>query len=87
MGAASGGSVAAAQVFGLPDGSGLQVTVFEILSAEGKLLNKVGVAPDEVIQPDGGGVAGGTDPVLARAVEILHDQIAGGGGASVPGNS
>ena len=42
LGTNTAGSVAAAQVFGLPDGSGLQVTVFEILSADGKPLNKVG---------------------------------------------
>jgi carboxyl-terminal processing protease len=84
LGSNTAGSVAAAQVFGLPDGSGLQVTVFEILSSDGKPLNKVGVVPDEVIQQDPAVPAAGADPVLARAVEILHDQIAGGGSASVP---
>ena len=68
----------------LHDGSGLQVTVFEILSADGRPLNKVGVIPDEVIQSDVADTASGTDPVLTRAVEILHDQIAGGGSASAP---
>ena len=74
LGSNTSGSVAAAQVFGLPDGSGLQVTVFEILSADGKPLNKVGVVPDEVIEPDPADTAGGADPVLSRAIEILHDQ-------------
>jgi carboxyl-terminal processing protease len=77
VGSDTAGSVAAAQVFGLPDGSGLQVTVFDILSADGKPLNKVGVVPDEVVQPTGSDPTSGSDPVLARAVEILHDQIAG----------
>src|SRR5207302_10911431 len=77
LGTNTAGSVAAAQVFGLPDGAGLQVTVFEILSADGKPLNKVGVVPDEVVQPDTTDAASGNDPALARAVEILHDQIAG----------
>jgi carboxyl-terminal processing protease len=81
LGTNTAGSVAAAQVFGLPDGAGLQVTVFEILSSDGKPLNRVGVAPDEVIQTDPNAVAGGGDPVLARAVEILHDQIAANTGA------
>jgi len=72
LGTNTSGSVAAAQVFGLPDGSGLQVTVFEILSAGGKPLNKVGVAPDEVIEPDP--AVQGDDPVISRAIEILHDQ-------------
>jgi carboxyl-terminal processing protease len=82
LGTNTSGSVAAAQVFGLPDGTGLQVTVFEILSSEGKPLNKVGVVPDEVIQPDPAAVAQGADPVIARAIEILHDQGARGAGAT-----
>ena len=81
LGTNTSGSVAAAQVFGLPDGAGLQVTVFEILSAEGKPLNKVGVVPDEVIEPDPAAVARGDDPVLSRAIEILHDQGGRGPGA------
>jgi carboxyl-terminal processing protease len=83
LGTGTAGSVAAAQVFGLPDGSALQVTVFEILSADGKPLNKVGVVPDEVIQPDNADPSSGNDPVLARAVEILHDQTAGGSSSRV----
>ena len=81
LGSNTSGSVAAAQVFGLPDGSGLQVTVFEILSSDGKPLNKVGVVPDEVIPTDPGAVAAGADPVLNRAVAILQDQIAASSGA------
>jgi carboxyl-terminal processing protease len=81
LGTNTAGSVAAAQVFGLPDGSGLQITVFEILSADGKPLNKVGVAPDEVITTDPDGQTDGSDPVLARAVELLHNQIASNSGA------
>ena len=87
LGSNTAGSVAAAQVFGLPDGTGLQVTVFEIRSADGKPLNKVGVVPDEVIDPDPAAVANGDDPVLGRAVEILHDQLAArglGSGVSNP---
>jgi carboxyl-terminal processing protease len=79
LGTTTAGSVAAAQVFGLSDGSGLQVTVFEILSADGTPLNTVGVTPDEVIPADPVSVARGDDPVLARAVQILHDQIGSGG--------
>jgi len=82
LGSNTAGSVAAAQVFGLPDGAGLQVTVFEILSADGKPLNKVGVIPDEVIEPDPVATANGEDPVIGRAVEILHDQLAARGPGS-----
>jgi carboxyl-terminal processing protease len=88
LGSNTAGSVAAAQVFGLPDGSGLQVTVFEILSADGKPLNKVGVVPDEVIQPSTPDGVDGGDPVLARAVQLLHDQLGdSSAGASLPQSS
>jgi carboxyl-terminal processing protease len=87
LGSNTAGSVAAAQVFGLPDGSGLQVTVFEILSADGRPLNKVGVVPDEVIQPASPDAADEGDPVLARAVQLLHDQMSDSTGASLPQSS
>jgi carboxyl-terminal processing protease len=74
LGTNTAGSVAAAQVFALPDGAGLQVTVYEILSADGKPLNRVGVVPDEVIETDPSDAVMGTDRVLSRAIEILHDQ-------------
>jgi carboxyl-terminal processing protease len=81
LGSTTAGSVAAAQVFALPDGTGLQVTVFEIVSADGAPLNKVGVTPDEVVGADVGAPLSDQDPVLDRAVEILHNQIAGNTGA------
>lgn len=73
IGTTTAGSVAAAQVFGLPDGAGLQVTVYEIRSPDGAQLNRVGVVPDEVIEADPAVVAQGDDPVLSRAIEILKD--------------
>jgi carboxyl-terminal processing protease len=73
IGTTTAGSVAAAQVFALPDGTGLQVTVYEIRSPDGKQLNRVGVEPDEVIEPDPSLIVTGNDPVLSRAIEILHD--------------
>ena len=75
VGSTTAGSVAAAQVFGLPDGTGLQVTVYEIRSSDGKQLNRVGVVPDEVIESDPTVVASGDDPVLSRAIEILKDDL------------
>jgi carboxyl-terminal processing protease len=82
LGTTTAGSVAAAQVFALGDGSGLQITVFEILSSDGKKLNQVGVMPDEVVEPDAVALASGEDPVLSRAVEILR----GSAGSAQVGN-
>jgi carboxyl-terminal processing protease len=76
VGTTTAGSVAAAQIFGLPDGAGLQVTVYEIRAADGKELNRVGVAPDDVVDAETDQLAGGSDPVLSRAVDILRN---GGG--------
>ena len=73
IGTTTAGSVAAAQVFGLPDGAGLQVTVYEIRSPDGKVLNRVGVTPDEVVESNATAASQGDDPVLSRAIEILHD--------------
>ena len=87
LGSPTAGSVAAAQVFGLPDGSGLQVTVFEIRAADGQQLNRVGVMPDEVIEPDPSDYASGDDPVLDRAIEILHAGNGGGGTSNLRGLS
>jgi carboxyl-terminal processing protease len=72
VGATTAGSVAGSQVYALGDGSGLQVTVFEIRAAGGKLLNGVGVVPDEKIETDASALVTGADPALDRASEILR---------------
>lgn len=82
VGSTTAGSVAGSQVFGLGDGSGLQVTVFEIKSAEGHQLNGVGVVPDETVDADPAGLGSGSDPALSRAVEILRSTTPA---AAVPG--
>jgi carboxyl-terminal processing protease len=76
VGTTTAGSVAAAEIFGLPDGAGLQVTVYDIRAADGKELNRVGVAPDDVVDTEIDQLASGDDPVLSRAVDILRN---GGG--------
>lgn len=75
IGTTTAGSVAGSQVFGLGDGSGLQVTVFEIKSAEGHVLNGVGVVPDETVDSDPTSAASGKDPALERAVAILRSTM------------
>lgn len=71
LGTTTAGSVAAAQVYPLGDGSALQLTVMEIVSSTGRPLNRVGVAPDEVIETPLGGPAG-QDVLLDRAVEVFR---------------
>jgi len=49
---------------------GASVTVANILMADGKSLEKVGVTPDLILLPTGSQLAEGQDPVLSRAAEL-----------------
>jgi carboxyl-terminal processing protease len=86
LGTTTSGSVAAAQVYPLADGAGLQVTVFDVLSAEGKPLNKIGVVPDEMISVDPTS-SQDSDAVVARAVEILRTTVRAGRAAAAGATS
>ncbi len=76
VGATTAGNVAAAQVYPLGDGSALQITVMEILSAHGNPLNGVGVEPNDRVDDQVADGAYGTDPVLDRARQILSAVVA-----------
>ncbi len=73
VGTKTSGNVAAAQVFPLLDGSAVQVTVLEILSARGARLNGVGVQPDEVVDASDEQLRLGSDPQLDAAITYLRD--------------
>ncbi len=73
LGTTTAGSVAGGQLFPLGDGSALNVTVFEVRSATGAVLNGVGVAPDETVVGDRATSPTGADPVLDRALALLGD--------------
>jgi carboxyl-terminal processing protease len=62
------GNVAAAQVYPLSDGSALQVTILEIYSGNGTLLNRVGVAPDVFLASSPDEIERGRDIPLEAAV-------------------
>src|SRR5919202_1886526 len=76
VGATTAGDVARAQMHPLPDGSALMVTEMEVRAPSGKVLNKVGVAPDEVVAVDPAAALPGVDPVLDRAVSLLRQRAA-----------
>ncbi len=84
VGSLTAGSVAGSEVFPLGDGSGLQVTVFDIHAADDRVLNGVGVVPDQTVDPDPAAIAGGDDPTLDRAVDLLHAASAGPEPAPAP---
>ena len=47
VGTRTSGNVAGARLFPLANGGGIQITVLQIASGRGAMLNDVGVMPDE----------------------------------------
>lgn len=75
VGSTTAGDVAQARTYPLADGSGLQVTERDIVSASGQRLNKVGVRPDVVVDTDPAASRPGVDRVLDEAVAVLHTRL------------
>ena len=76
MGDRSAGSVMEAryypyQLFGSSIYYGVSITQADLIMADGKSLEHVGVTPDEVMIPNASDLAKGLDPVLAHAAETL----------------
>ena len=71
VGTRTAGNVARGDLFPLGDGSALNVTTSDILSAAGAPLNKVGVQPDELVEGDPATSDDGRDPPLERALALL----------------
>ena len=67
------GGLAASLIVPLTDGSALQLGYAQMLSGEGRRINRVGVRPDEVVDLRLEDLWSGTDPQLARAVAYLQD--------------
>jgi carboxyl-terminal processing protease len=76
MGDRSAGSVMEAryypyQLFGSSIYYGVSITQADLIMADGKSLEHVGVTPDEVMVPTASDLAKGLDPVLAHAADTL----------------
>lgn len=54
---------------------GVSVTNADVIMADGKSLETIGVTPDEIILPTAEDMAAGRDPVMARAFEIAGSKI------------
>jgi carboxyl-terminal processing protease len=72
VGTNTAGCVSTGQMFPLPDGSALEIATSRVVSGvRGAELNKVGVAPDEVVQITAEDLASDFDPQLQRAAELV----------------
>lgn len=81
IGDRSAGAVMEAGDFGEETGTdyqvyyGLSITNANLLMTDGKSLENVGVAPDELLIPTASDLAAGRDPVLAHAVEVTGAKL------------
>lgn len=72
VGQTTAGCVGTGQLFPLPGGAGLQVTVAQLLTGRGKVLNKIGVSPDVDVSMTYQDLMAGHDPQVQRAVSFLQ---------------
>lgn len=72
VGSQTAGCVGSGEMFSLSDGSGIQVTVAQLLTGEGKTLNQIGVTPDVSVDMGVNDLLQGHDPQLQRAVELIQ---------------
>jgi carboxyl-terminal processing protease len=72
VGETSAGCVGTGQLFPLPSGGGIQVTVAQLLTGRGKILNRVGIPPDVEVTMSYQDLISGHDPQLDRAMTVLH---------------
>jgi len=81
MGDQTAGAVMEARLYGEKLGTdtvvfyGASITEWDLIMADGKSLEHMGVAPDELVLPGADALANGRDPVLAHAAEALGVKI------------
>src|SRR5262249_25522836 len=92
VGQPTGGHVIGTYSIRLIDGSLFRIPRTGVFTAAGVNMEKEGVAPDFLVEPDPDQLARGQDAQLARAVDVLHEEVlawkkSGGSIALVPGKS
>ena len=76
FGVKTSGAVAGTNYHPLADGSALAVTSLLINSGQGKVLNKVGLEPDQVVELDVAGLRAGRDNQLEAALGYVRQEVA-----------
>jgi carboxyl-terminal processing protease len=71
IGEKSSGSLGAALVYELEEGSALEITVARVLGPNGEEINKVGVTPQQVVALTPADLSANNDPQLAAALAYL----------------
>jgi carboxyl-terminal processing protease len=79
IGTKTAGAVAAGIPVPLADGSGLLVTVQVITAPSGKVLNEVGLMPDQVVELDDAQFRAGKDNQMEAALNYVREQAAARG--------
>jgi carboxyl-terminal processing protease len=72
IGEKSSGSLGAALVFELEEGSALEITVARVLGPNGEEINEIGVTPDEIVPLTAADLSAGNDPQLAAGLAHLR---------------
>jgi C-terminal processing protease CtpA/Prc len=80
VGATTAGTNGNINPFELPGGYTVIWTGMKVLKHDGSQHHGVGIAPTVPIEPTAKGIAEGRDEVLEKAVEVLQEKIAAGGG-------
>jgi carboxyl-terminal processing protease len=79
IGTKTAGAVAAGVPVPLADGSGMLVTVQKIFTPQGRVLNEVGLEPDQVVELDPASLRAGKDNQLEAALAYVREQAAARG--------
>lgn len=74
FGTRTGGAALPSQIMKLPNGDGFQFAFANYTSTGGRVLEGVGVIPDEVVVPSGEALLQGRDPVIDAAARWIHAQ-------------
>jgi carboxyl-terminal processing protease len=72
VGGTTAGCVGTGEVFPIAGGGGLQVTVARMLTGRGKILNRVGVTPDIVVDLPYQDLVKNQDPQLQAAIKLVQ---------------